>query len=93
MPAGNVCLFLEMKILISNMLESTRTGKNIQEKDLGEWNGAFLDFKGAVLLHPVRGDQLCFSPGHVLLLACEWQSFEQGFCNLCLLNTGFVLLV
>lgn len=66
MPAGNACLFLEMKILISNMLESTRRGKNIQEKDLGEWNGAFLDFKGAVLLHPVRGGQLCFSPGHAM---------------------------
>lgn len=37
--------------------------------------------------------RLCFSPGDVLLRVCEWLSAEQGFYNLCLLNTVSVLWV
>lgn len=65
----------------------------IEEKDLGNWSQTLLVIKGVgVASGHVECGPAVFLPGHVLLRVCEWLNSEQVFCNLRLLNTGFVLL-
>lgn len=89
MQAGNACLILLDAMTVFIVIEPSRKRNRLKRKISGTQH---FSCKRSMVSGDVECGPAVFLPGCVLLRAHEWLNSEQGFCNLRLLNTGFVLL-
>lgn len=89
MQAGNACLIVLDEMTVFIVIEPSRKGNRLNRKISGTKH---FGCKRSMASGDVECGPAVFLPGRVLLRAHEWLNSEQGFCNLRLLNMGFVLL-
>ena len=89
MQSGNTCLILLGEMSVFVIIEPSRKGNRLKRKISGTKH---FGCKRSMPSGDVECGPAALLPGRALLRAHEWLDSEQGFCNLCLLNMGFVLL-